>query len=358
MRVLVTGHLGYIGTVLTRMLVSQGFEVVGIDSDLFRQCTFCKGMIDVPTVCKDIRDVQLEDVRGFDAVLHLAALANDALGDLDPETTLAVNYRATLQLAELAREAGARRFIFSSSCSNYGAGGEEVLTEESPFRPVTVYGRSKVLAEQGLSELATDGFSPVLLRNATVYGVSPRLRFDLVLNNLVAWGFTTGEVRLKSDGTPWRPVVHVEDVCRAFIAVLNAPRDLVHNEAFNVGRTGENFQIRDLARIAAETVSGCSVGFAEGASPDARCYRVNCDKIVRALEFQPEWDARRGAEELHAAYRTEGLDLDEFEGPKYKRIAHLRSLIESGVVGDDLRRAEPTRGRASGTGATARDEKG
>jgi nucleoside-diphosphate-sugar epimerase len=356
MRVLVTGHLGYIGTILTRMLVGEGFEVAGIDADLFRRCTFCEGMVNIPTVCKDIRDVELEDIRGFDAVLHLAALANDALGDLNPEVTLAVNYRATVRLAELAREAGARRFIFSSSCSNYGAGGEQMLTEESPFRPVTVYGRSKVLAEQALCDLATDSFSPVLLRNATVYGVSPRLRFDLVLNNLVAWGFTTGEVRLKSDGTPWRPVVHVEDVCRAFMAVLNAPRDLVHNEAFNVGRTSENFQVRDLARIAAETVSGCSVGFAEGASPDERCYRVNCDKIARALQFQPQWDARRGAEELHAAYKMEGLDLDEFDGPKYKRIAHLRSLMESGVIGDDLRRAEPTPGRASKTGATARGD--
>jgi len=338
MRVLVTGHLGYIGTLLTRMLVDEGYEVCGIDSDLFRRCTFCEGIVDVPTICADIRDIGADAVRGFDAVVHLAALANDALGDLDPEMTLDVNYRATVRLAELCKGVGVERFIFSSSCSNYGAAGEEVLTEESPFRPVTAYGQSKVLAEEALSEMAADGFSPTILRNATCYGVSPRLRFDLVLNNLVAWGVTTGKILLKSDGSPWRPVAHVEDVCRAFIAVLEAPTELVHNEAFNVGRTSENYRIGELARIVAETMPQCGVEFADGASPDKRCYRVNCDKIARRLkDFRPQWDARRGAEQLCATFKSKGLALEEFEGTKYKRVSHLRKLMEDGIVGSDLR---------------------
>jgi nucleoside-diphosphate-sugar epimerase len=338
MRVLVTGHLGYIGTLLTRMLVEEGYDVCGIDSDLFRRCTFCDGIVNVPTTRLDIRDVGKDALKGFDAVAHLAALANDALGDLDPEITLDVNYRATVRLAELSKSAGVKRFIFSSSCSNYGAAGEEMLTEESPFRPVTAYGRSKVLAEQALSEMATDGFSPTFLRNATCYGVSPRLRFDLVLNNLVAWAVTTGKIHLKSDGSPWRPVAHIEDVCRAFIAALKAPRELVHNEAFNVGRTSENYQIRDLALIVAETLPECSVEFARDASPDKRCYRVNCDKIARTLkDFRPQWDARRGAEELRASFTGKGLSLDEFEGTRYRRVTHLRKLMEDGIVGSDLR---------------------
>jgi len=341
MRVLVTGHLGYIGTVLTRMLADEGFEAAGLDSDLFRRCTFCDGLVDIPTVRKDIRDVEPDDVKGFDAVIHLAALANDPLGDLNPEVTLEVNYHATVRLAELCRESGVERFVFSSSCSNYGSGGREMLTESSPFRPVTPYGWSKALAEQALSSMATDRFSPVFLRNATVYGVSPRLRFDLVLNNLVAWAVTTGRVLLKSDGTPWRPIVHVEDACRAFIAALEAPRDVIHNRAFNVGRTDENFQITDLARLVGEVVPGCHVEFAKGASPDKRCYKVNCDRIKRDLDgFTPQWDARRGARQLYDAYRNHALTVEEFEGPRYQRIGHMRMLIEEGTVGTDLRYRE------------------
>ncbi|MHC4788782.1 MAG: NAD-dependent epimerase/dehydratase family protein [Planctomycetota bacterium] len=337
MQVLVTGHLGYIGTVLTRMLVEAGFEVAGIDSDLFRRCTFCEGIVQVPTARKDIRDVELDDVRGFDAVIHLAALANDLLGDLNPRTALEINYRATVRLAELSRKAGVGRFLFSSSCSSYGASGEQMLTEQSPFRPVTVYAESKVLAEGALSQLATDAFSPVCLRNATAYGVSPRLRFDLVLNNLVAWGVTTGKILLKSDGTPWRPLVHVEDICRAFIAILRAPRELIHNEAFNVGRTDQNFQVRDLAQLISEVRPGCRVEFADEAGADARCYRVNCDKIARTLkDYRPQWDVRRGVEQLWEAYQKGGLVLEEFEGPRFRRVKHIRKLIEDGIVGADL----------------------
>ena len=209
MRVLVTGHLGYIGTVLSPMLLGEGFEVVGLDSDLYRRCTFTRGIVEIPTICKDIRDVELEDVRGFDAVLHLAGLSNDPLGDFDPALTYEINHRASVRLAELAKQAGARRYVFSSSCSNYGAAGDEMLTEASAFNPVTPYGESKVFTERDVAGMGDDTFSPTFLRNATAYGVSPRIRFDLVLNNLTAWAFTTGKVMLKSDGSPWRPIVHI-----------------------------------------------------------------------------------------------------------------------------------------------------
>lgn len=344
MRVLLTGHRGYVGTVMAPMLVAAGHEVVGLDSDLYEQSTFgdAQRLTPIPTIKKDVRDVEQSDLEGFEAVIHLAGLSNDPLGDLNPELTYEINHLGTLHLARLAKRAGVTRFIFSSSCSNYGAAGDNWVTEDSAFNPVTPYGHSKVQAESDLARLADGNFSPTFPRSATAYGVSPRLRFDLVLNNLVAWAYVTGRVHLKSDGTAWRPIVHIEDMARAFLAILQAPREKVHNQAFNVGRTSENYRIRDLAQIVAETVPGSQIGFAEGASADQRCYRVNCDKLVETLpEYQPQWDARRGAQELYAAYQTVGVTLDEFEGPRYKRVAHIRHLLNSGRLDPSLRWTRP-----------------
>jgi nucleoside-diphosphate-sugar epimerase len=338
MRVLVTGHGGYIGTVLVPVLQEAGHAVRGLDSDLFAACLFDPARLHAPpAVRKDLRDAALDDLDGFDAVVHLANLSNDPLGNLDPALTYAVNHAATVRLARLAREAGVRRFVFASSCSLYGKAGAGLVDETAPFHPVTPYGRAKVLAERDLMPLATDGFSPVFLRNATVYGVSPRLRFDLVVNNLTAWAVATGAIRMTSDGTPWRPLVHVEDVSRAVLAALEAPRAAVHNEAFNVGATAENYRVRDVAAIVGEEVPGCAVSFADGASPDSRSYRVSFEKIAERLGWQPQQTVRDGVREVYAALRDCALTPEDFEGPRFSRIAHLQALLAAGRLGPDLR---------------------
>ena len=356
MRVLLTGHRGYIGTVLTPWLLARHHTVVGLDSDLYARCTFgpAAALPAVPELTKDIRDVEVADLAGHDAVLHLAGLSNDPLGDYEPRLTHEINHHATVRLAELARAAGVARFVFSSTCSIYGAAADALLDETAPANPVTPYGKSKVQAERALGQMADDRFSPTSLRSATAFGVSPRLRFDLVLNNLVAWALTTGRVLLKSDGRPWRPLVHVEDIARAFVAVLEAPRDLVHAEVFNVGATEENYRIRDLAAIVEETVAGSRVEWAPGASPDARTYRVSGDKLARTLPgARPRWTARTGAEHLRDAYRREGLGADEFEGPRYKRIAHVLHLRQAGVLDETLRFRAPAAGAPPRAGTEA-----
>jgi nucleoside-diphosphate-sugar epimerase len=342
MRVLVTGSRGYIGSILAPVLAEAGHDVVGLDADLYRGCDFGAGAGGVRTLLRDVRAVRPADLGGFEAIVHLAALSNDPLGDLAPSLTAEINFEASVRLARLAREAGVRRFVFASSCSMYGASdSDDALDEEAPLRPITAYAESKVRAEEGLAELAGPDFAPVAMRNATVYGVSPRLRLDIVLNNLAAWSHTTGRIRLLSDGTAWRPLVHVRDVAEATRAILDAPEDAVCGQAFNVGSDAQNYLIRDLAELLSD-LTGCAVEFAEGSSADARSYRVDFAKLRRAfpaLAFA--WDARRGGAELLDAYAGLGLTLEQFEGDRYVRLRRLRTLLEEGAIDDRLSWSAP-----------------
>jgi nucleoside-diphosphate-sugar epimerase len=337
-RVLVSGHDGYIGTILAPMLRARGHDVVGLDSYLYEDCTFGAAPQEVPALRKDVRDVEVNDLRGFAAVIHLAGLCNDPLGDLNPGCTFDINHLASVRLAERAKDAGVERFLFSSSCSLYGAAGDDLVGEDGAPNPVTPYGESKVLVERDLTSMAEDGFSPTFLRNATVYGVSPRLRGDLVVNNLVGYAYTTGEVHIKSDGTPWRPLVHVEDVSRAFVAVLEAPREKVHNEPFNVGITSENYQVREVAEIVEDVVPNSRITYAEDAGPDKRNYRVSFDKLAQTLPaFRPTWTVRRGVEQLYEAFREMRLTYEEFTGSGLMRIRHILELLDEERLDPALR---------------------
>ncbi len=338
MKILVTGHLGYIGCVLTPLLIERGHEVHGLDSDLYRNCTFFGAVPKVRSLEKDVRDVMPEDVQGYDAIIHLAGLSNDPLGDYRPELTHSINCTGSIRIAQMARDAGVKRFVFASSCSNYGAAGDTFLDEQAAFNPVTPYGISKVDVERAVLPLANDEFSPTFLRASTAYGVSPRLRFDLVVNNLTAWALTTGKVLLKSDGTPWRPLVHVEDIARAYVATVEAPVELIHGRAFNVGQTSENYRIREVALMVESIVPDCKIEFSEDSGPDPRCYRVDCNLLSRTLhDFKPQWTVQRGIQQLYEKYLEAGLSVEDFEGVKFQRIAHVKHLLRSSFLDTDLR---------------------
>jgi nucleoside-diphosphate-sugar epimerase len=338
MRVLVTGSEGYIGSVLTPMLIERDFAVVGLDAGWYRPCTFSPPGEEFVLWNMDTRDIRREDLEEFNAVMYLAALSNDPVGNLDPSLTFEINHRATMHFARLAKEAGVERFIFSSSCSLYGAAGDDFIDEDGRMNPVTAYGETKAMVDRELRELADDNFSPVLLRNATAYGASPRLRLDLVLNDLVASAVTTGKILMLSDGTPWRPIVHVQDICQAFIAAATAPREAIHNQAFNIGSTSENYRIAELAEFVAEVVPDAEIEYAPGATGDKRCYRVDFSKAAEALPgFSPQWNARRGARELYDAYLEQAITVAETKGPRYRRLGRLKELLQSRQLDESLR---------------------
>jgi len=338
MKVLVTGHRGYIGVEMVPALRAAGHEVVGLDTGFYDECDFAAPPDRVESLTVDLRDVTPALFEGVDAIAHLGALSNDPLGDLNASLTYDINLHASVRLAEAAKEAGVSRYLFASSCSLYGAGGEGLLDETAEFNPVTPYGESKVRVEQEVGKLADESFSPVYLRNATAYGVSLRLRADIVVNNLVGHAVTTGKVLMQSDGSPWRPLVHIRDIIAAFVACLAAPREAIHNEAFNVGKEGENYRIREVAEIVQEVVPDCEIAFAEGASPDTRNYRVDFSKIRRHVpEFEPEWTVRRGVEELYQAFTGAGLDEATWSDWRYYRLPTIRHLQEEGRMDTELR---------------------
>jgi nucleoside-diphosphate-sugar epimerase len=342
MRILVSGHRGYVGSVLVPMLRSAGHDVIGLDIDLYRECDFGSAPMDVPCYMTDVRDVSHAQLTDIDVVLHLAGLSNDPLGDLDPILTEEFNLHGTLKLARAAKAAGVGRFVFASSCSNYGAAdGDDWLTETSPMNPVTPYAVSKLRCEEELDKLADRDFSPVYLRSATAYGMSPRIRFDLVVNNLIAWATATGDIRLKSDGSAWRPLVHVEDMALAFLLAATADRDLVHREAFNVGRNEDCMRIRDLSEMIHQGIPGTRITFAADRITDSRTYRVDCSKI-RRIGFDARWTLERGIEQLRDAFRLHGVRVADFEGARYQRLAHIRQLMETGELDPSLRRTQAT----------------
>ncbi len=338
MRVLMTGHAGYIGSVMAPLLGAGDHEVVGFDTGFYSGCDFGPGPQPIPELGRDLREVRSEELEGFDAIVHLAALSNDPLGSIDPDVTYEINFEASVRLALAAKAAGVPRFLFASSCSLYGKAGDAPLDETAPLGPITPYAETKAWFERALRPMADDTFSPTYLRNATAHGVSPRLRGDLVVHNLIGSALTTGEVLIKSDGSPWRPLIHVEDIGRAFLAVLEAPRELVHDQAFNVGRDDQNFQVRDIASVVAAAVPGSEVVYAPGGEPDARDYRVDFSKIHSQLpELKIEWGLEESVDDLVAQFRRNALTLDELDGPRHTRLRRIEQLRDSGALDERLR---------------------
>lgn len=342
MRILVTGHAGFIGSVMAPFMQEAGHDVVGLDIGYFEGCDFGEPPAPIEALRLDLRDVEARHLEGFEAVLHLAGLSNDPLGSLDPQLTYDINFTGSVRLAQAAKDAGVGRFLFASSCSLYGKAGDKPLDETASFLPVTAYAETKAWFERALAGMASDDFSPTYLRNATAHGKSPRLRGDLVVHHLLASALSTGEVLIKSDGTPWRPLVHIEDISRGFLSVLEAPRELVHNEAFNLGRDDQNYQVSDIADVVAAAVPGSKVVYAPGGEPDIRDYRVDFSKISETLpDFKPQWDLKESVDDLLAAYQQHGMTIVTLEGPRHTRLRKIEELREAGVIDDRLRRLSP-----------------
>ncbi len=338
--ILVTGNNGYIGTVLTEFLNRHSSKVAGIDCNYYEGCEFYpEGARPFKQIVKDIREVQESDLEGITSIIHLAALSNDPLGQIDPSVTDEINCLASAKLARLAKKRGINRFIFASSCSMYGiTPGDRLLTENDRLNPITAYAKAKVNAEREISKLADNKFHPVFMRNATVYGLSPNLRLDLVVNNLVAWAYLTGKVAIMSDGAPWRPIIHVEDLCRAFKAVLEAPPDKIHNQPFNVGITEENYRIKEIAWHVEKIVPNCHVEILNKTGSDERTYRVDFSKIKKNLpRFRPAWNLQKGIKELYRAYMDFGLTQEDFQCPKYFRVKWMQYLIKKGKLNHNLK---------------------
>ncbi|KKM66372.1 hypothetical protein LCGC14_1481860 [marine sediment metagenome] len=338
-RILVTGNLGYIGMILSEDLLNEGFDIVGVDTNFYRdnklhEFEFSREFLQIN---KDIRELGIEDLKGFDSIIHLAALSNDPLGKLKPTLTNDINFKGSLRLAKVAKEAKVKRFLFSSSCSIYGATDNKKLNENDSLQPLTVYAQSKVNLEQGLSELADDTFSPCYLRNSTAYGISPNMRFDLVINNLMGWAFVTKQIKILSDGKAWRPLVHVRDISNAFIAALKAPKEIIHNEAFNVGVDPGNYQVKTMAEEIQNLMNECEIKILGEKNPDNRNYIVSFDKIKNNLKhFKPNWNLKKGIEEIYNLFNEINLNFEDFEDKNFTRLKQLKYLIENKFINDNL----------------------
>jgi len=338
-KILITGNLGYIGTIMTQELINEGYTITGLDTNYYHDKKLIPvgESIHIQQLNKDIRDAKIDDLKNIDAVIHLAALSNDPLGKINPKLTNEINFKASLRFAEIAKKANVSRFLFSSSCSIYGQTKKQKLNEDASMNHLSAYAHSKVNLESALNKLADDDFSPIYLRNGTVYGVSNNMRFDLVINNLMGWAFTTKEIKILSDGRAWRPIVHVKDVSNAFIAALKAPKDIIHNEAFNVGMNSENYQVKDMAEIIHDQMKDCEVKIMGENNPDQRDYNVNFDKINTLLrDFKPRWSLKKGVKELYDVFNEVNLSFKDFQDKNFTRLNQLKYLIEENLINKDL----------------------